>query len=244
MIGSNKFMYHDNRLKQWYASAAVGFAQAVAGHPLDTVKVILQNGERVSSTSVQTIMKRLMQGVTPPLITAGLSGTVLFGTEASVRNQLHWITSRYGMNDGNGINWGNHYISGMITGVITTPIISPLEQIKVRQQMGIPWKIKSVFNGMAITLARRIPSIGILFGVQHDLRKAGMSEFSAGVLSGIAMWLPVYPIDVIKSRIQTERMTVRQAIRYGNLWAGLTPCLARAGLVYGIGFKILEMTKC
>ena len=75
-------------------------------------------------------------------------------------------------------------------------------------------------------------------------------------ISGILCWLPFYPIDQIKTRIQTQSfnnnkngmMTMREAfhqlyVQEGGvkrLYRGLTPCLIRAFPAYAAQYTVYE----
>ncbi|KIW66288.1 hypothetical protein PV04_08485 [Phialophora macrospora] len=112
--------------------------------------------------------------------------------------------------------------------------------------------IRSVFRGSAMTLARDGPGSAAYFAVYEyvkrnlspkDAEGNATGELSlpavmtAGACAGVAMWIPVFPVDTIKSRIQTAegRPTisgvVSQVYRSGGLKAffpGFGPALARA----------------
>jgi len=112
--------------------------------------------------------------------------------------------------------------------------------------------IRSVFRGSAMTLARDGPGSAAYFAVYEYVKRSlspkdaegnATGELSlpavmtAGGAAGVAMWIPVFPIDTIKSRIQTAegRPTISGTIsgvyRSGGIKAffpGFGPALARA----------------
>ncbi|KIW23966.1 uncharacterized protein PV07_09708 [Cladophialophora immunda] len=112
--------------------------------------------------------------------------------------------------------------------------------------------IRSVFRGSAMTLARDGPGSAAYFAVYEyvkrnlspkDAEGNATGELSltavmtAGACAGVAMWIPVFPVDTVKSRIQTAegRPTiggvVSQVYRSGGIKAffpGFGPALARA----------------
>ncbi|KAK6371532.1 carnitine transporter [Exophiala oligosperma] len=112
--------------------------------------------------------------------------------------------------------------------------------------------IRSVFRGSAMTLARDGPGSAAYFAVYEYVKRSlspkdengnATGELSlpavmtAGGAAGVAMWIPVFPVDTIKSRIQTAegRPTISGVIsgvyRSGGVKAffpGFGPALARA----------------
>ncbi|KIV84272.1 hypothetical protein PV11_00062 [Exophiala sideris] len=112
--------------------------------------------------------------------------------------------------------------------------------------------IRSVFRGSAMTLARDGPGSAAYFAVYEYVKRSlspkdangnATGELSlpavmaAGGAAGVAMWIPVFPVDTIKSRIQTAEghPTISGVIgslyRSGGIKAffpGFGPALARA----------------
>ena len=112
--------------------------------------------------------------------------------------------------------------------------------------------IRSVFRGSAMTLARDGPGSAAYFAsyeyVKRKLTPKDANGKPSGDLSltavmvaggsaGVAMWIPVFPIDTIKSRLQSAegRPTIGGTIRglYANggvkaFFPGMGPAMARA----------------
>jgi solute carrier family 25 carnitine/acylcarnitine transporter 20/29 len=113
--------------------------------------------------------------------------------------------------------------------------------------------VRSVFRGSAATLARDGPGSAAYFAAyeyikrrltprdpatgkpQGDLSLTAIT--CAGGAAGIAMWIPVFPIDTVKSRLQTAEgnvsigSVVRELYARGGVKAffpGFGPALARA----------------
>lgn len=75
--------------------------------------------------------------------------------------------------------------------------------------------LRGVFRGYGITLTREIPGFGIYFvsyewlcqvfrGQGSESQLGAFSILMAGGLSGVFSWVGAYPIDVVKTRIQTD----------------------------------------
>lgn len=112
--------------------------------------------------------------------------------------------------------------------------------------------IRSVFRGSAATLARDGPGSAAYFATYEYIKRrltpvdpvtGKQSELSllaitgAGAAAGVAMWVPVFPIDTVKSRLQTMEgnPTVSGVIKglYRNggfkaFFPGFGPAIARA----------------
>lgn len=112
--------------------------------------------------------------------------------------------------------------------------------------------IRSVFRGTFATLARDGPGSACYFAA-YEVIKAKLSPkdangnptgqlsvpavMAAGGAAGVAMWIPVFPVDTVKSRLQTAEgnVTLGGVIRelYGKggvkaFFPGFGPALCRA----------------
>ncbi|KAM0197639.1 hypothetical protein ACHAPA_002704 [Fusarium lateritium] len=113
--------------------------------------------------------------------------------------------------------------------------------------------IRSVFRGSAATLARDGPGSAAYFAAYEYIKRkmtpvdpltgkpSGQLSLTAitcaGAAAGVAMWIPVFPIDTVKSRLQTSEgnVSVGSIVRelYGKggvkaFFPGFGPALARA----------------
>lgn len=122
--------------------------------------------------------------------------------------------------------------------------------------------VRGLYRGAAITAARDIPSHGVYFAAYEWGRDAldpgcrgrgpgggsRLAPLAAGGLAGAASWLSIYPLDVVKTRVQSETAgggssawtAAAAAARRGGLWAGAGPTLARAFVVNGVLFCVYE----
>ena len=120
-----------------------------------------------------------------------------------------------------------------------------------------------MFRGLGATLLREIPAYAFYF-VSYDLVKAwlldcggvpaAMIPLLGGAVAGAMAWVPVYPIDVIKTNIQVRDgsheehhgflQTARQLWEMGGMaafWDGLTPKLARAVINHAVTFWVFDL---
>jgi solute carrier family 25 (mitochondrial carnitine/acylcarnitine transporter), member 20/29 len=109
--------------------------------------------------------------------------------------------------------------------------------------------LRGIYRGLSATMIRNGPAVSFYFG-SNELTKDWISQYwninrnstisllCAGVVAGISYWLPFYPLDAIKSRIQLQEpvhpLTYSQACRliwqsngFRGFYSGLVPCLLR-----------------
>ena len=130
-------------------------------------------------------------------------------------------------------------LSGMVSGMAQSTITCPMELVKTRAQLtSTPvlnvWRnairteggIRAVYRGFGLTLARDCPAFATYF-VSYEwllerLRRKTLTPngivlgdpstialLLAGGSAGALSWLVIYPLDVIKSRLQAD-------LRYGS----------------------------
>ena len=107
------------------------------------------------------------------------------------------------------------------------------------------WKsegIRGIYRGLLSTLVRDTVGFAIYFGMfdymcQYQAKRLGITVdevgpatlIFAGGISGILSWVPVYPVDVIKTRIQAD------GIDGVTKYSGAMDCYRKTRRVYGIG---------
>eukprot|EP00002_Diphylleia_rotans_P005185 TRINITY_DN14304_c0_g1_i1.p1 TRINITY_DN14304_c0_g1~~TRINITY_DN14304_c0_g1_i1.p1 ORF type:complete len:305 (-),score=69.48 TRINITY_DN14304_c0_g1_i1:185-1099(-) len=192
--------------KSFIAGSAGGMSLVLAGHPLDTIKVRLQTMTVVPGQAppykggldcaMQTIRREgplgLYKGVTAPLGGVGFMYAICFYGYAVGKN----LVRNEGQSD-NDLSLVQYWNAGMISGIFTTAVMVPLEQVKVRLQVdgeggrdkkytGIAdcfvktYKeggIRSLYRGTLLTLMRDLPGSGAYFagyeGTKRFLAKDG-----------------------------------------------------------------------
>ncbi|KAF2807845.1 mitochondrial carrier [Mytilinidion resinicola] len=126
--------------------------------------------------------------------------------------------------------------------------------------------IRSVFRGSAMTLARDGPGSAAYFAAYEVIKRRLTPKNSdgtpgklsltavcvAGGAAGVAMWIPVFPVDTIKSRLQSAegRPTIGGVVReiYGRgglkaFFPGIGPALARAVPANAATFLGVELAQ-
>lgn len=125
--------------------------------------------------------------------------------------------------------------------------------LDVARQLYREGGLRSVFRGSAATLARDGPGSAAYFAAYEYMKRtltpvdpvtgkpSGQLSLTAvtcaGAAAGVAMWIPVFPVDTVKSRLQTAEgnVTLGGVIRdlygkggYRAFFPGFGPALARA----------------
>ena len=179
----------------------------------------------------------------------------------------------------NRIGWAGAF-AGVATTVVTTPIelvkarlqiqyssghaqfSGPVDAVvKILKQNGI----RGVYRGTGATLLRDVPGSYAYFAGYEFVRRKFIPEggdagdlsplvlLFAGGMGGVFNWLAIFPIDVIKSRLQTApegrylgmvdcfKKIVSQE-GYAALFKGLTPTLIRSFPANAACFLGFEMT--
>lgn len=126
--------------------------------------------------------------------------------------------------------------------------------------------IKSVFRGSAMTLARDGPGSAAYFATYEIVKRrltpknadgtpgqlSLTAVMAAGGAAGVAMWIPVFPVDTIKSRLQSAegRPTIGGVVRevyarggYKAFFPGFGPAMARAVPANAATFLGVELAQ-
>ncbi|KAJ3734027.1 mitochondrial carrier domain-containing protein [Lentinula guzmanii] len=152
---------------------------------------------------------------------------------------------------------------------INPPYNGPFDAIrKIHKAHGIA----GIFKGQGVTFLREATGYGVYFLayeklVQREMRTKGikredlspMNAILYGATAGYALWAVIYPIDMIKSRMQTDGFTSATGRRYASsldcakqVWRsegpkaflrGLGPTLIRSPFANGATFLGFEMAN-
>lgn len=130
--------------------------------------------------------------------------------------------------------------------------------------------IRGLFSGLTVTTLRDVPSFGVYFAAYEFFKRKYIPDYEstnvvtlreiialnvAGGLAGALSWLVVYPVDMVKSRLQTQPLVnpeytgiidcfkkVYRAEGPKAFSNGLTATLLRAFPLNAITFFVYELT--
>jgi solute carrier family 25 (mitochondrial carnitine/acylcarnitine transporter), member 20/29 len=208
------------------AGSVSGIFQTIVGHPLDTLKTWKQNNI-LKTPNIS--FRNLYKGVLYP----ALQTPIICGLTFGIDNYFYK-------------HYDNKYMAGFTTGIIGSFIISPFEYIKVQKQQQINNKINLVniiksYKHLNIVMMREVPALTIYFSTYKLCRESGMNSFISGGLTGITSWTLTYPLDTIKSRVQSgATKSIVDACKIGGLFNGFSYCLVRAVIANGVTFSVYE----
>lgn len=214
----------------FYNGIIVGFVQTLTGHPFDTLKVFKQTNSIINYKSIS--LSRLYRGMLYPMCGAGIFNSIQFGTYQYFNNSIN-----------------NSVLAGLTSGFISGVILNPIEVLKINGQLTNKHNV-NLFRGMHLTCARESLSTAIYFTtyykcLSYSENKSSFDSFMSGGIAGVLSWFFLYPIDVVKTRIQSyECDNIKSALKMGNLSKGLTFCLIRGFIVNGSGFMAYNSLIC
>ncbi|KAJ5679793.1 hypothetical protein N7462_008037 [Penicillium macrosclerotiorum] len=215
-----------------YLSGALGI---IIGNPLDVIKVRLQAGHSrdASSSSNLSRLERassLVRGVAAPILGYGALNALLF--VAYNRSLMAMDSSIADPTNPEGVPLYKLWIAGAAGGLASWTISSPTEFIKCRAQLDSrpeisSWAIakdiyrsrgwRGLYYGGGITSARDSIGYGFYFwsyelckrlmtAENETSRQAGFKILLCGGIAGIVTWGSIFPLDMIKTRLQAQTM--------------------------------------
>jgi hypothetical protein len=187
-----------------------GTAGTLVSQPFDTCKIYLQTGRKMNINS-RTLIGNVAwayKGVTPSIVGYSIEKCLVFGTYTTTHKYSKYLFEN---NDSFRIPF-----SGFMAGCVASLSIAPFEQIKTDQQLGnkTKYNYSHLYKGLKYTTMRESIGFSIYFSVYDQLRKQFSSDkdefylnlFKSGIygaLSAFIAWIPIYPIDMNKTRIQS-----------------------------------------
>ena len=214
-----------------------GYIGAIIVYPIDFIKTHIQNNIKLLDIK----FKNMYRGSFIQLIGIGPEKTI----KLFVNDKL---TS-------NGIN---PILSGACAGCCQVLVTNPIEYIKIQYQMNLHkhMNFSKMFHGVQLCLARDIPFSAIYFPTYFLIKSKldGTSPIKY-FISGLSASLPaaylVTPMDVIKTRMQTNPVEYKYVINtiqtiykkegFSAFWKGGYWRMAKSGPQFAITITIYEM---
>lgn len=143
-------------------------------------------------------------------------------------------------------------LAGFCGGIGRGLVEAPFEMVKVRRQIQSQWKFKEVMKGSGTTLFRN-SFLFSSFVVYMDLSKQfglNLSPFWMGGICANLAWLTIWPLDVVKSRMQSGKYegksmlhVLTDARQSGHLYRGLWSGLMRSFVANGSSMVVYSIVE-
>ena len=210
-----------------YAGFISGIVQTAIGHPLDTLKTWSQNSILLKKPPINII--NLYKGIAYPMI----QNPLLISTSFFSNHYLKEKTD-------------NVYFSSSVTGIISGIISTPIDKFKIMNQQKLEYKLSILtflksYKNIHIMMMREIPANFIYYSSFDTMKNNNVPIFLGGGIAGVLSWTLTYPLDTIKSRLQSNSCkTIKEAYFQKKLFNGLSPCIQRAFIVNSFGMYVYE----
>ena len=238
---------HKNSIITKYINGGIsGMCGVILSHPIDTIKTHIQTGNKLST--FKPSFTNFYKGITAPFLGVGLEKAIVFGTY----NYMYTKTD-------------NIPVSGAISGLVASFIVTPYERIKILKQNSQVFTFKDIntkflFRGLSATFTREAPGFAIYFSTYEYLKKKNFTNnnknidlyrsFLYGGISGITAWIFIYPQDKIKTIMQSnmnsgKSYTYHVKNMYNNygltyFYKGFSWAAGRAVLLHSGTFCMME----
>ncbi|KAJ3351748.1 Mitochondrial carrier protein ymc2 [Allomyces javanicus] len=236
----------------------------------------------VKKTIANDGLKGLYKGTVTPLVGIGACVSIQFATLEHVKrlftkqnngNPNLTLSQLYMAGAASGV--ANSIVSGPVEHIRTRLQVQTGATLQYKgpldclRQIYSKHGIAGVYKGQAITLVREFQGYGAYFLMYEYIiqracqkQEVARSQLStaqvmgAGGMAGYAMWATVFPVDVVKSKLQTDaigkgdrkyasaldcfrKTLAAEGIR--GLYKGFVPCMLRAAPVNAITFLGFEL---
>ncbi len=111
-------------------------------------------------------------------------------------------------------------ISGALAASLATIATFPLDTLRTRMALSPKLLVTTrLYKGLLPTLCSTAPHSALVFGVQDRLKSHGLSSGPSGFIAGITAKSLLYPLDVLRKRMQVSG-TNGYIVGVESLWAG------------------------
>ena len=210
------------------AGGITGVLQWVIGHPIDTIKVFMQNNMKWRGLP----LKQYYNGGSYKLVGSFIFNTIVFPIDDRVRTNF---------------NIDNRFISGGVAGVFVSLPVFLFDVCKVKRQVNknykIKWKDFVSTPGYRMLASRELIGCSTYFGAYQYFKDRDYGSFVSGGLAGMIHWTCSYQLDLLANRQMALNIGLKEAYSMGKLWAGYNACMIRAFLVNSVSFYAYEKSK-
>lgn len=244
-------------MDKFVAGFAYGTTTVIVGQPLDTIKTRMQALGQTSAAQTAKIvfakdgLAGFYRGGLPILFGGGLIRSAQFGVYESVLAKQREMFGECKQEDRIGGIFDPQVIAAGFAGGIGRGMVEgPFEYIKTRRQVGQPWKMRELLSGSEATIVRN-SFLFCAFMIYVDLSKqlvpGGLGAFWTGAVCSNLAWLTVWPLDVVKSQVQSGKFEgksfgslIIENFKTGAVFRGLVPGLIRSSIANGCSMVVYK----
>lgn len=225
-----------NIMKDIVASTLAGTVGLAICHPLDTIRIRMQLQQYPNPMyktmwhcGAAAIRREGVKGLFKGVISSSLGAAPIYTVSFTSYEMTHRMLAQFQLNQ-----QVDSFLAGFVAGIATWVTTVPAEMLKCRAQAdkwnfiqyrsalrGV-WEqkgIRGIYQGWWVTFVRDVPCSGIYFWwydtitakvikPDDDSSKKYTTKAIAGGLAGLWDWIPTYGIDVVKTKIQTDRSEI------------------------------------
>jgi hypothetical protein len=250
-------------MDNFIAGIAYGVTTVIVGQPLDTIKTRMQAMGGITNLNsinmIDTARDLVKREGIPGLYRGGSSllvgGALIRSAQFGVYNFVFQNGEKYLRT-----NAENRRIlkfidplvvfAGFAGGMGRGLVEAPFEFIKTRIQVQHEWSFKEIFSGSTATMVRNsllFSSFVIYIDISKQMIQGGLGPFLTGAICSNLAWLTIWPLDVVKSQVQSgnyEGKSIARLltdnIKNGTIYRGLLPGLTRSFIANGCSMVVYE----
>jgi len=246
------------------AGASYGTTSVLVGQPLDTIKTRMQAHSKLLNANPLTVATQLFreQGIRGlyrggfPIFAGGaLFRSAQFGVYEAAIKFCRGTEGDPRISDDKvfGIINPQVVFGGFCGGIARGLVEGPFEYIKVSRQLEEPWKFSQIYSGSGMTIFRN-SFLFSFFVVYMDLAKTFFGDklgpFWLGALCANAAWFTCWPMDVVKTQIQSGNYRDKSigrllidVFRSGQMFRGVVPGLMRSTIANGSSLVVYKWVE-
>ena len=245
-------------LLSFVPGSAYGLTSVIVGQPMETIKTLTQVKKK--NVSILSVIKDLnskdgllgfYRGGWPMFIGGTICRSAQFGFYST---SLNFLESNYGkFNIIFELIDPQVILAGFCGGIGRGLVEGPFEYIKVKRQLGIPWKLNELASGIGICTMRDA-WLFAFFAFYIDISKKifdnSLGNFLTGGICANLAWLSIWPLDVIKTQRQSglyhgksSFQLLSIAFSTGIAFRGLVPGLLRSFISNGLSLEAYHFVK-
>ena len=239
--------------RPWHGLAAgcvAGASGVLVGHAFDTAKVQTQVSGRAAP---KLSFSSLYRGILPPLLSTGAMRSMYFGTYETFK-----VPVAYMLGAASSSALPVVFVTGCATGLATAPLSSPMQRLKLIQQveggslrdcvrrllattgfrglfrgLGLHCALETIGSGCYLTSYQLAKQIALgppppTGGSRLPKDEPLAVRIGCGAVGGICGWISIYPLDVLRSRVMSGIVTPQ-------------PCAVNGGAKAYVELSLVDM---